>query len=490
MPSITPIIPYSTDGLFTIQLRGLASSHLVNEIIVVSPKGIDLPMPICRAIESNSINTGSTLNTILSGLTTDFFLVISEDRYSLIEPGALERMLHNAHTSGAGIVFSDYYHGDKKGLTHHPLDDYQTGSVRDDFDFGGMMLFSNSAARDAIARYGEIPAVEFAGLYDLRLKVSIDHPILHIKDPLYYVIYKKRVGDTEGHFAYVDPKNRSAQVEMESVFTEHLRRINAYIPPEHLGVAEKNSNIFPVEASVIIPVKNRVKTIAQAVQSALSQKTDFSYNIIVVDNHSTDGTTRLLSGLAIDCPALRHIVPERKDLGIGGCWNEAINSPFCGRYAVQLDSDDLYSGPDSLSRIVTMLQDGPFAMVIGSYTTVDFNLKEIPPGLIDHREWTDENGHNNVLRINGVGAPRAFNTAIIRDIGFLNVSYGEDYAATLRVCREYKIGRIFESLYLCRRWEENTDARPSEEEIKRNNEFKDSIRSDEILARQRLNRCL
>jgi glycosyltransferase involved in cell wall biosynthesis len=276
------------------------------------------------------------------------------------------------------------------------------------------------------------------------------------------------------------------QKEMEVVFTDYLRKIWAYVHPDNLRRAEQQHESFPVEASVIIPVRNRFRTIAEAAESALSQKTDFSFNVIAVDNHSTDGTTGILSGLAGRHARLKHIIPQRTDLGIGGCWNEAVNSPLCGRYAVQLDSDDLYSSKGVLQRIVEMFRAGEYAMVIGSYTIVNERMEEIPPGLIDHREWTDENGHNNALRINGLGAPRAFDTGIIRKTGFLNVSYGEDYAAALNICREYRLGRIFESLYLARRWEGNTDAALTVEEVNRNNAFKDRIRTDQILARQKI----
>jgi len=274
---------------------------------------------------------------------------------------------------------------------------------------------------------------------------------------------------------------------METVFTDYLKKIGAYLPSHHLKKVEQRPESFPVEASVIIPVRNRKETIAEAVRSALSQETDFPFNVIVVDNHSTDGTTAILSDLSRQYSRLKHIVPERTDLGIGGCWNEALRHESCGRYAVQLDSDDLYISGCTLQKMVDMLRQGNYAMVIGSYTLVDSRLKEIPPGLIDHREWTDENGHNNALRINGLGAPRAFNTSLMQKIGFHNVSYGEDYAAALRICRQYRIGRIYESLYLCRRWSGSTDAALSIEEANRNDAFKDKIRTAEILARQKMN---
>jgi glycosyltransferase involved in cell wall biosynthesis len=302
------------------------------------------------------------------------------------------------------------------------------------------------------------------------------------------VILTDEASDGEKLFAYLDPQNRAVQKEMETVFTDYLKKIEAYLPPHQLREVEQRHKPFPVEASVIIPVRNRKETIGQAVKSALSQQTDFPFNVIVVDNHSTDGTTAILSDLAKQFLNLKHIVPKRIDLGIGGCWNEALHSEACGRYAAQLDSDDLYSSPQTLQKMVDRLRQGNYAMVIGSYTLVNSGLEEIPPGLIDHREWTDDNGHNNALRINGLGAPRAFNTSLMRNIGFLNVSYGEDYAAALRICREYRIGRIYESLYLCRRWSGNSDAELTIEEANRNDAFKDKIRTDEILARQKMNR--
>ena len=244
-----------------------------------------------------------------------------------------------------------------------------------------------------------------------------------------------------------------------------------------------HSEKFPVKASVVIPVRNRERTILEAVQSALVQRTDFEFNLIVVDNHSTDRTTEILRD--IGDPRVKHIVPERHDLGIGGCWNEAIYSADCGQYAIQLDSDDLYLNDSVLRRIVAELEAGPYAMVVGSYTMVDFSLKEIPPGLIDHREWTRENGRNNALRINGLGAPRAFNTSVLRRIGFPNVSYGEDYAVALRISRDYEIGRIYESVYLCRRWEGNSDSALPLEVANRYDQYKDWLRTIEIQARMR-----
>jgi glycosyltransferase involved in cell wall biosynthesis len=273
---------------------------------------------------------------------------------------------------------------------------------------------------------------------------------------------------------------------MEAMATAHLKRVGAWLAPVFRDVLPANDR-FPVEASVVIPVRNRARTVADAAKSALEQRTDFPFNVIVVDNHSTDGTTAILADLAGRHPALKHLVPERSDLSIGGCWNEAIASDACGRFAVQLDSDDLYRGEEVLQRIVDLLRRGNCAMVVGAYTIVDRNLREIPPGLIDHREWTDDNGRNNALRINGLGAPRAFSTAILRRCGFPNVGYGEDYAVALRLSREYRIGRIYESLYLCRRWEGNTDAALSIDQANRHDAYKDRLRTIEIHARQRQN---
>jgi hypothetical protein len=447
---------------------------------------VALKNPKCRVLVGEPLSSQETLSKILAEIRTKYLLLSSKAQQISIESKTLNRFLEVAESPKAGLVYSDFYDEGERGKILHPLNDYQPGSVRDDFDFGAMVLFSMSAVRKALKKFGGIPEVKFAGLYDLRLKVSIKHSVYHLKEPLYSVILTDEASDGEKLFAYLDPQNRAVQKEMETVFTAYLKKIGAYLPPHQLREVEERGTPFPVEASVIIPVRNRKETIAEAVKSALSQQTDFSFNVIVVDNHSTDGTTAILSDLAKQFLNLRHIVPKRTNLGIGGCWNEALRSEACGRYAAQLDSDDLYSSPQTLQKMVDRLRQGNYAMVIGSYTLVNSGLEEIPPGLIDHREWTDDNGHNNALRINGLGAPRAFNTSLMRSIGFLNVSYGEDYAAALRICREYRIGRIYESLYFCRRWPGNSDAGLSIEEANRNDAFKDKIRTDEILARKKI----
>jgi glycosyltransferase involved in cell wall biosynthesis len=303
---------------------------------------------------------------------------------------------------------------------------------------------------------------------------------VRIPEPLYSASVADVRPTGQKQFDYVNPRNRDYQIEMEQIATDYLKRTGAYLEPRFERVPSTNEN-FPVKASVVIPVRNREKTVLDAVRSVLDQKTDFHFNVIVVDNHSTDRTTDILRDVADS--RLVHIIPERKDLGIGGCWNEAILSAQCGRYAVQLDSDDLYINESVLQRIVDELVRGPYAMVIGSYTMVDFSLREIPPGLIDHREWTRENGRNNALRINGLGAPRAFDTSVVRRIGFPNVSYGEDYAVGLRICRDYEIGRIYDSVYLCRRWEGNSDSALPLEVANRYDAYKDWIRTVELRAR-------
>ncbi len=372
--------------------------------------------------------------------------------------------------TGAGWVYAD--------AAVHPHIDYQRGSIRDGFDFGPVVAVSVQAARQSKI---ESPW-KWGGLYDLRLRISEKHAVVRIPEPLYSASIVDQRPTGQKQFDYVDPRNRDFQSEMEHIATEHLKRIGAWLQPDFEKVPAA-AETFPVKASVVIPVRNRERTILDAVQSALTQRADFTFNVIVVDNHSTDRTTEILRG--INDLRLKHVVPERRDLGIGGCWNEAVCSTACGQYAIQLDSDDLYIDDSVVRRIVGELEAGPYAMVVGSYTMVDFSLNEIPPGLIDHREWSRENGRNNALRINGLGAPRAFNTSVLRRIGFPNVSYGEDYAVALRISRNYEIGRIYEPLYLCRRWEGNSDSALPLEVANRYDVYKDWLRTVEIRARIR-----
>lgn len=432
--------------------------------------------------------SGAGINRVLDETRSRYLLIILPGER--IEPGqrAVERMVSVAADSGAGLVYSDFRDDLGGEIKDHPLIDYQPGSIRDAFDFGSMILLSKEAAAEALAAHGPVDEqLKWGGLYDLRLKLSIGSQLIRIPEPLYTRIPVDRRASGERQFDYVDPRQRDYQIEMERVATDHLKRTGAYLRPEFEPLPEAETG-FPVKASVVIPVRNRERTVKEAALSALGQNTGFDFNVIVVDNHSTDATTRILADLARDDPRLVHLIPERADLGIGGCWNEAVYSPHCGRYAVQLDSDDLYADGRTLERIVVKFDDGPYAMVIGSYTIVDFELQPIPPGVIDHREWTRENGRNNALRINGLGAPRAFYVPALRRLGVPNTSYGEDYAVALRMTRHYEIGRIYEPIYFARRWEGNSDAQLALIASNRHDTYKDRLRTVEILARQRMNR--
>ena len=400
---------------------------------------------------------------------------------------AAERMKQFADSAGAGMVYSDYVKTmGADAVAPAPLIDIQAGSLRDDFDFGALVMITPAAIEAVLSFQGQ--EFKTAGFYQMRLTIQRTLPIVRMPQPLYTIAETDFRTSGQKQFDYVNPRNRDVQIEMEAACTEHLKLIDGYLKPGAGAKVDATQGSFPVLASVIIPVRNRERTVADAVKSALSQQLDGPYNVIVVDNHSTDGTTQILSDLAKADKRLVHIIPERTDLGIGGCWNLAVNNERCGRFAVQLDSDDLYSGPDTLQKIVDKFREGGYSMVIGSYRMCNFNLETLPPGIIDHKEWTDENGPNNALRINGLGAPRAFYTPVVRKIGFPNVSYGEDYAVAISIAGEYRLGRIFDELYLCRRWEGNSDAALSPEKVNANNLYKDSLRTAELQRRINTNR--
>lgn len=415
-----------------------------------------------------------------------YILVQLDDREIELDPHCIHRLTEIASEIDSTLTYSYYRERNADGtVINHPVNDYQPGSVRDTFDFGPLVLLN---AADVLSATEDFTQEESdlldGGWYALRLRITIGKMMAMIPEYLYTaarVDYRK---SGEKQHDYVDPRNKQYQLQMEHTLTEHLRQIDGLATPTEK--VEYDSETFPVEASVIIPVRNRVKTIAEAVHSALLQETSFPFNVIVVDNDSTDGTRELLE--AISDPRLKLIKVDKKEqLGIGGCWNKALLSEYCGRFAVQLDSDDLYNSPTVLRTIVNRFRSGNFAMVIGSYQMVDFEGNEIPPGIISHEEWTDSNGPNNALRINGLGAPRAFFTPIARRFLFPNVSYGEDYAMALRISREYSIGRIYQPLYLCRRWEGNSDATLSIEKVNANDNYKDCLRSIELMARVRAN---
>lgn len=412
---------------------------------------------------------------------SDYILIQLKD--VSIQPGQyfIERLLNTAESiNEAALVYSGFTEYKNGGGLPNLLTDYQTGSIRDDFNFGAVVLINTRFFRLVLKR---ISNFDFSGFYAVRLELSRIGRIVRIPELLYGTEEIDTRKSGERQFDYVNPKNREVQVEMETAATEHLIRIKAFLPPAAKEI-EFTGN-FEFEASVIIPVKNRINTIKDAVKSALNQSTQYNYNIIVVDNHSTDGTTEYLESIKDE--KLIRLIPVRKDLGIGGCWNEGLHHRHCGRFAVQLDSDDIYINEDTLQKIVELFRKEKCGMVIGSYKMTNFDLRKIPPGLIDHKEWTDDNGKNNALRINGLGAPRAFYTPLARKIKFPDTSYGEDYYMGLRISREYKIGRIYRPLYICRRWEGNSDADLSVEKENQNNYYKDFIRTCEIEARIKLN---
>ncbi len=434
-----------------------------------------------------SLRSTDTLRSIAEAISEKYILIYTKSLPLEMGVFALDRILSIAEDTGADMLYADHYQlladGQRK---RHPLIDCQKGALRDDFDFGSVLVFRSSSFRRAVRAMDS--DYEFGALYDLRLRMK---NIVHINEYLYTEMETDNRKSGEKQFDYVDPKNRAVQIEMEKICTEHLRRIGGWLEPKFRepDVKEFTRETFPVTASVIIPVYNRVKTVKDAVLSALGQKSDFLYNVLVIDNHSTDGTTRLLEDMSAENDRLVHIIPEKYDLGIGGCWNLAVHHHLCGEYAVQLDSDDVYSGPDTLQKIVDAFREQKCAMVVGTYQMTDFQMNPIPPGVIDHREWTPDNGRNNALRINGLGAPRAFWTPLLRTINLPNTSYGEDYALGLRISREYRIGRIYDVLYCCRRWEGNSDAALDMDRINANNLYKDRIRSWELEARIKLNKA-
>lgn len=437
----------------------------------------------CTFVITDRLESSNTIVSIVENTDADYVMICT--RHTTIGWGnnTLERFLRVADDTDAVMVYADHYKMVEGKMEKHPVIDYQSGSLRDDFDFGSLWCIKAQALADYIAQ-PDREEYQFAALYDLRLYLSRVGEIFHLNEFLYSEAELDTRKSGEKQFDYVNPRNREVQIEMEKACTQHLGKVGALIDTTFYRQPDFGEQDFEYEASVIIPVFNREKTVADAVKSALGQKASFKFNVIVVNNHSTDRTGEILDELKVD--NLIQIVPERTDLGIGGCWNEAINSSFCGKFAVQLDSDDLYSSPKTLQKIVDAFYKQKAAMIIGSYRMCDFDLNTLPPGLIDHKEWTDENGCNNALRINGLGAPRAFFTPLVRQIQFPNTSYGEDYALGLAFSRRYRIGRIYDELYLCRRWGGNSDAALSVEKVNANNLYKDRLRTMELKARQHM----
>ena len=482
-------LPYSTAAITQSLAAQLHESGVVKSIYTLAA---DVPPTEALSQYAHHLQAGSLLSLaamrlIAATATADYALFYLKQGPVTLGYHALERMLQVAEETEAAMVYADHYSVEAGKTVKHPVTDYQLGSIRDDFDFGSVVLLKTDYLKEFEAKKEIARDYQYAGWYALRLFLGRKGELFHLNEYLYTEEEDDLRASGEKQFDYVNPRNREVQIEMEQAATAHLSVINALVDTTQYAQPDFSAEAFPVEASVVIPVFNREKTVHDAVVSALSQKTDFSFNVIVVDNHSTDGTTEILSSLAAD-ERLVHLIPTRTDLGIGGCWNYAINDAHCGRFAVQLDSDDLYSSENTLQTIVNAFHEQKAAMIVGSYRMCDFDLNTLPPGLISHNEWTEDNGCNNALRINGLGAPRAFFTPLVRQHQFPNTSYGEDYAMGLAFSRRFRIGRIYDELYLCRRWGGNSDAVLSIDKVNANNHYKDQLRTVEILARQKQNR--
>ena len=484
-PTIHCFVPYADEAQVKATIEALKQSDLVTKITLLATEATEAPVLGCDVIVTEGLNASSTMKKIAEAATADYILLYT--KYNKLVPGyfALERFARLAEDSQAGLLYSDSYTVIDGKKSNAPVIDYQFGALRDDFNFGSVLFFNTVAFKRAAA--GIDKSYKAAGLYDLRLRLSRIADIIHVNEYLYTDVTLDNRRSGEKIFDYVDPKNRGVQLEMEEACTAHLREIGGYLEPVFTAI-DFNHGDFEYEASVIIPVRNRVRTIRDAIRSVLAQKADFAFNLIIIDNHSTDGTSEAIDEFADD-PRLIHIIPERDDLGIGGCWNMGVNHPKCGKFAVQLDSDDVYAGEDTLAKVVSAFYEQNCSMVVGTYMLSDLDLNMLPPGVIDHKEWTPENGRNNALRINGLGAPRAFYTPMLRDIHVPNTSYGEDYALGLAFSRQYQIGRIYDVLYYCRRWEDNSDAALDVVKMNNNNLYKDRIRTWELQARIALNKA-
>jgi len=482
--SVNCFIPYQDKAQVEQTVRGLKESMLVNRIYLLSTDHSAEPLEGCEIIHIESLKCTPAIKKIAEKSDSQYTLIYTKESTLMLGLFALERMVKISEDTSAGMAYSDHFQIVEGVKKPSPVITYQMGSLRDDFNFGSVLFYNSKALKEAASQMDT--KYLFAGLYDLRLKVSQKYDLVHINEYLYTEVELDNRKSGEKIFDYVDPKNRAVQIEMEAACTDHLKKIGGYLEPNFKQI-EFNQGNFEVEASVIIPVFNRIKTIEDAVKSVLKQKTSFKFNLIIVDNHSTDGTYEAIEKYSSD-ERLIHIVPARNDLGIGGCWNMGVHHPKCGKFAIQLDSDDVYSDENTVQKIVDAFYEQNCAMVVGTYMMTNFNMEMIAPGIIDHKEWTPDNGRNNALRINGLGAPRAFYTPVLRDIKVPNTSYGEDYALGLNISRQYQIGRVYDVLYHCRRWEDNSDASLDIVKMNGHNTYKDRIRTWELKARIALNK--
>ncbi|MCE5320551.1 MAG: glycosyltransferase family 2 protein [Bacteroidales bacterium] len=482
--SVNCFIPYRDKAQVTETINGLRGIEIVDRIYLLATDKNAEAYPGYEMIQIDSLKSTETVKKIAAKSDSDYSLIYTKESTLVMGMFALERMVGLGNDTGAAMLYADHYQiiDEKRNIS--PVITYQQGSLRDDFNFGSVLLYKSAAIKEAAARM--TVNYKFAGQYDLRLKASQKASLEHVNEYMYTEVENDTRKSGEKIFDYVDPKNRAVQIEMEEACTDHLKAIGGYLKPEFRHI-EFNENNFEFEASVIIPVFNRIKTVEDAIASVLKQKTKFKFNLIIIDNHSTDGTYEAIEKFAGD-DRLVHLVPERRDLGIGGCWNAGVHHPKCGKFAVQLDSDDIYSDENTLQKVVDSFYEQNCAMVVGTYMMTNFNMEMIAPGIIDHKEWTPDNGRNNALRINGLGAPRAFYTPVLRAVKVPNTSYGEDYALGLNISREYQIGRIYDVLYHCRRWDGNSDAALDIVKMNAHNTYKDRIRTWELMARIKQNK--
>ncbi len=493
MKRIDCFIPFATAEQAAQTIAGLKANALVNNIFLLAAPGVTESVDGCGLLHVDGLTASSAMRVIAGHAQADYVMLYTKFDTLKFAPFAIERFVKLADDTQSGMLYADHYNVTEKGANKAPVIDYQFGSLRDDFDFGSVLFFCGccfkKAAEAMKANY------EHAGLYDLRLKLSQFAAITHINEFLYSDVEQDTRKRGEKIFDYVDPRNRGRQIEMEQACTEHLKEIGGYLAPERMENGamvpnfrhiEFNQGNFEVEATVMIPVRNRIRTIRDAIDSVLKQKTNFKFNLMVVDNFSTDGTREAIA--EYDDPRLIHIIADYYDMGIGGYWNLAAHHEKAGKFVVQLDSDDMYKDENTLQTMVDAFYEQNVAMVVGTYLMTDIDCNPIPPGVIDHKEWTPDNGRNNALRINGLGAPRAFYTPVLRDVKIPNTSYGEDYALGLNISRHYQIGRVYEPVYLCRRWDDNSDASLDVEKMNRNNLYKDRIRTWELQARIAMNK--